>query len=288
MLNRLTALLFDIFKFITQKLPVSRAYLPGKFLGQLAYKLSGSRGENSRQNIMDAFNADKNKADKILKKVYSNLGMNLSEFLLQENIGVEDIDNIIEYENIEYLDKCLDRGKGVIIYTGHFGNWELMGAALTLKGYKVNAIARTQNNSIMDEKINYIRENVGVNIIPKGASVRKAYKALKQGEIVVILGDQDARENGWKMEFFDKPASTYTGAVQLAERTGAAVVPAFLLREGWLKHKFLFYSPIFIDRKAGEAVQRNILQDLLDITEEIIRRYPDQWMWLHKRWKTYQ
>ncbi|RCW83298.1 KDO2-lipid IV(A) lauroyltransferase [Halanaerobium sp. DL-01] len=286
-MKRLIALFFDLFKLITQKMPLSRAYLPGKFLSQLAYKLSGSRGENSRQNIMAAFKVDKNKADKMLAKVYSNLGMTLSEFLLQENIEEEEIDNIIEYENIEYLDKCLNKGKGVIIYTGHFGNWELMGAALTLKGYKVNAIVRTQNNSVMDEKINLIRKNIGISIIPK-VSVRKAYKALKQGEIVVILGDQDAREKGWKMEFFDKPASTYTGAVQLAERTGAAVVPAFLIRKGWLKHRFLFYSPIFVDRKADKAVQRKILQDLLDTTEEIIRRYPDQWMWLHKRWKTYQ
>lgn len=287
-MKRLTASLYEMFKFITEKLPESRAYIPGKLLGKLAYLLSGARGDNSRVNIQDAFSLDKEEADNILKKVYTHLGMTFSEFILEEKMTADDIERIVNFDKLNYLDNSLKREKGTIIYSGHFGNWELMAAALALKGYKVNAIARTQNNSIIDEKINRVRENKNISIIPKGISVRKAYKALKKGEVVLILGDQDARGRGWKMKFFDKPASTYTGAVQLAKRTGAAIVPAFLIREGWLEHRLLFYPPVFIDKKTEEKVQKAILQDLIDLTEDIIKKHPEQWMWLHRRWKTYQ
>ena len=162
-----------------------------------------------------------------------------------------------------------------------------MGAVLALKGYKVYSIAQEQNNSLFDEKINKIRSNAGVGIIPKGLSIRKAFKVLKANEILAILGDQHARRDGWKIDFFDRPALTFPGAVKFAQRTGAPIVPIFFHRQGWLKHDLKCYPPREIDKDASEAELREELQSLVKLTEEEIKKEPVDWMWLHKRWKTY-
>jgi KDO2-lipid IV(A) lauroyltransferase len=118
-------------------------------------------------------------------------------------------------------------------------------------------------------------------------AVRQAFKKLKDNQIVAILGDQDARSHGWKLKFFDRDASTYAGAVQFAKRTQAPIVPMFFHRQGWLKHKLKVYKPRQINKDASESELKEELQCLLELTEKEIRENPADWMWLHKRWKTY-
>lgn len=206
---------------------------------------------------------------------------------MEDKFTEEDIDVMVDFDGLKYLDQALKKEKGVILYTAHLGNWELLGAVLALKGYKVYSIAQEQNNSLFDEKINTIRSNAGVGIIPKGLSIRKAFKVLKNNEILAILGDQHARRDGWKIDFFGRPALTFPGAVKFAQRTGAPIVPIFFNRKGWLKHELKCYSPRKIDKDASKAELREELQSLVKLTEEEIKKVPADWMWLHKRWKTY-
>ena len=117
--------------------------------------------------------------------------------------------------------------------------------------------------------------------------VRQAFKKLKDNQIVAILGDQDARSTGWKLKFFERDASTYPGAVQFAQRTGASIVPAFFHRQGWLKHELKCYPPRRISRDASEQELKRELQSLVELTEAEIKKEAADWMWLHKRWKTY-
>lgn len=287
MKDKLSIYLYNIFRFIINILPRQIAYLPGKLIAYLAYLITAERRKRAACNLKRALNLSDQEAKKMIKEVYLNLGLNFTEFLMEDHLSEEDIDQMVEFIDFEYLDQALEEGNGVILYTGHFGNWELFGAVLALKGYKINSIAREQNNSLFDQKINEIRKEIGIGIIPKGFAVRQAFKALKNNEIVAILGDQDARDHGWKLKFFDRDASTYAGAVQFAQRTGAPIVPAFFHRQGWLKHELKCYPAREINKDASEAELKTELQSLVELTEKEIRKNPADWMWLHKRWKTY-
>jgi KDO2-lipid IV(A) lauroyltransferase len=287
MKDKLSILLYNLFKLITKSLPRNNADIVGIIISKLAYYITPERRKRARANIQRALGVSKAEAERFTREVYKNLGLNFAEFLLEEELNEEDINQMVEFIDIDYLDQALKKGNGVILYTAHFGNWELFGAVLALKGYKINSIAREQNNLLFDKKINKIRKDLGIGIIPRGLAVRQAFKALKNNEIVAILGDQDARSNGWKLNFFERPASTFPGAVQFAERTGAEIVPAFFSRKGWLKHQFKCYPPRKIEAGSTDQELKEKLQSLVDLTEAEIKKSPADWMWLHKRWKTF-
>jgi KDO2-lipid IV(A) lauroyltransferase len=287
MKEKASIFLYNIFRFLLKKLPPAGGRYLGKFIAFLAYLITPERREHSRLNLKRALNLNDQESKKLIKKVYKNLGYDFAEFLMEDNFSAEEIDQMVDFEGLDYLDQALAEGRGVILYTAHLGNWEFLGAVLALKGYKINSIAREQNNSLFDQKINQIRRGIGIGIIPKGLAVRQAFKKLKDNQIVAILGDQDARSTGWKLKFFERDASTYAGAVQFAQRTGAPIVPAFFHRRGWLQHELKCYPPRKITSDASEADLKTELQSLLKLTEEEIRKEAADWMWLHKRWKTY-
>lgn len=287
MKDKISILLFDFFRLLLKYFPASFGRYLGKFIAFLAYLLTPKRRKRAASNIKKALNVDQKQAQKILKGSYLNLGYLFTEFLQQDRFSREEIEQMLSYSGLEDLKKAAAENNGVILYTAHLGNWELMGAVLSKNNFQVDAIAREQNNSIFDQKINEIRNNAGVGIIPKGLAVRKVFKSLKQKRLVAILGDQDARSNGWKLNFFNRDASTFAGAVQFAKRTGAPIVPIFMHRKGYLKHELVCYPPRKISADASQEDLKKELQSLLNLTEKEIKKAPADWMWLHKRWKTY-
>lgn len=287
MKDKISIFFYNIIRFSLKHFPPVFGRYLAKLIAKLAYLLTSKRRKTVRYNLKKALNLNDEKAESLIKEVYLNLGYNFTEFLMQDSFNKEDIEKMVEFKGLEHIDTALAEQKGVIIYTAHYGNWEFLGAALDKKGYSIDAIAREQNNSIFDKKINQIREDSGVGVIPKGIAVRKVFKSLKKNKIVGFLGDQDARSRGWKLKFFDRDASTYAGAVEFAQRTGALIVPAFLKRKGWLEHELIVYPPRKIAKELTEVELKQELQELLKITEEEIKKAPANWMWLHKRWKTY-
>ena len=290
MKNMLLYLVFQLFSLFVLILPDKLRYYLGKAFGKFAYFITTDRREIVYENLKKAFEDkyDEEELKNMTKEVYYNTGLILVEFILLKKLNKDNLKDYIDVNGEENLKEAYEKDNGVIIYGAHFGNWELMGSAISLLGYPLNAIAQEQENSYFNKKVNEIRREKGVKIIPKGISVRKVYEALKKGECVFILGDQDARSRGWKMNFFGRPSSTYPGAVQLASRTGAIIVPTFLIRKGWRKYELKFYPPKEVKEDAKQEEKKQILQDLVGLTEEIIRDYPTQWFWLHRRWKTYK
>ena len=261
-------------------------YLIGKGLGNLIYWLLKDRREITINNLKLVY-GDKLTEREILslcKEIYQQLGITLVEFTKLDNLKKDDFPSLVDIEGLEYLKEAYALGKGVIVYSAHFGNWEWLASIISLLGYPFNAIARTQDNPYFDRKINEIRSAKGVKIIPRGMAVRKAIKALRRGELLLVLGDQNARKDGWLMDFFGHPALTYPGAVQLAERTGAVVLPAYLIRKEPGKFLLKIYPSHEIEQDAGEKEQRELLKLLTDTMEDIIDKYPEQWLWLHRRW----
>ncbi len=287
MANLILYVIFRSICFITNILPERGRYLMGKGLGKLFHKLVKSRRKITRENLQLAF---KNKSDKeverLTKEVFISMGLMLVEFIFLEKINKNNFQDYCSVEGEKYLKEAFSRDKGVIIYGAHFGNWEWMAAFISLLGYPLGAIAARQHNSFFNKKINEIRENKGIEIIPDGISVRRGYRNLKKGKCLYILGDQDARNHGWNINFFGQASSTYPGAVQLARRTGAAIVPTFLIREDFSRHRLVFKQPRTVSADTSEEEQKQILQQLVNVTEKVIEEHPEQWFWLHKRWKT--
>ncbi|WP_050748623.1 lysophospholipid acyltransferase family protein [Halothermothrix orenii] len=288
MKNIILYLVFEGFLLFIRILPGFLRQMVGLFFGKVLYYLPGNRKKVAYNNLKMAFDdLSDDRIKEIIRKVYINLGFMLVEYALTPGLNKDNMTKHIELEGEEHLKKAFDRGKGVIVYGAHFGNWEWMGIAISLMGYPMAAIVQEQNNSYFDRRINQMRQQKGVETIQRGMSVRKAFKALKEGKCLLILGDQDARSRGWRLKFFGKTASTFPGAVQLARRTGALIVPAFMVRKSRGKHRLKFYRPIEIGAEASMEEQKEFLQELNHITESVIKKYPDHWLWLHRRWKTY-
>lgn len=265
---------------------IPNGYFIGRGLGILVYKLLKDRRKITIDNLKIVFGDELSDKEIIAlcKETYQQLGITLIEFIKLKKIKKEDIDTLIDVEGLEYLQEAYETGRGVIVYSAHFGNWEWLGSIISLLGYPFNAIARAQNNPYFDKKINEIRSSKGVNIIPRGMSVRKALRALRRGEILYILGDQNARGNGWLMDFFGQPALTYPGAVQLANRTGAVVLPVYLIRKEPGKFVLKVYPYYELPQKADEKDEKELLGKLTRTMENVVYKYPEQWLWLHRRW----
>ncbi len=195
----------------------------------------------------------------------------------------------VSIEGREHLDQGLELGKGVIFISAHLGNWELMAPYVALLGYPVNIIARRINNQGIDDLMLKLRRQTGVNVImreQRSKVSKSVIKVLLKNEVLGILMDQDARVDGVFVAFFGRPAHTPSGPVALALATGAAIIPAFIIRKPDGRH-ILKMLPRFKLQVTGNKA-RDILdntQALTGIIEDYVRRYPSQWVWIHRRWR---
>lgn len=201
----------------------------------------------------------------------------------------ENISGVIEIEGHENFLEAQRRGKGVLILTGHIGAWELSSFAHALYGYPMRYMARPLDNARLDGFVNGYRRLSGNKPIYKNESARAVLKALHEGGVVGILADQNTLpEEGVFVDFFGKSACTTTGIARLALHTGAAVVPGYAYWDvAAKKYKLRFESAVQIS-DSGDSEQ-DILENtqrFAKITEEIIRKFPEQWVWVHARWKT--
>ncbi len=170
----------------------------------------------------------------------------------------------------------------------HFGNWELMGLLTKLTGYPISVLARpVKKNSKVNEMVSRIRESTGLEVISTEKASRKVLQALSQNRLVGILIDQRAkRSEGVFVDFFGKKAPTTPALAVLAMRTGTPVVPIFMVRDGLYRHRVLVERPLALTHSGDIKKDVETNTQLINHTlESMIRRYPDQWFWVHRRWE---
>jgi KDO2-lipid IV(A) lauroyltransferase len=204
----------------------------------------------------------------------------------------------IRFENIELLDKTFKQGKGAILVSAHFGNWEIGIAELALLGYPINFVAFQQINPYFNELINRTRKNCGVNVIPTKGAISKSQELLKQGKIIVMLIDQTGRDDGVEAEFFGRIAPAMWGAANLCLKTGAPIIPfgAYYQpdKTSTSTQSSIHYTVRFNDMINYQPISNKdkdikmLTQAYLNEIEKIIRRAPEQWIWFHRRWKKYK
>jgi KDO2-lipid IV(A) lauroyltransferase len=265
-------------------------YATGTALGWLVWALGVRRGV-VMGNLRLAF-PEKTEAERraIARATYRRLGRMIPEFLRVPSLTKEQAEALFVYEGWEGYERAKAAGKGVIACTAHFGNFDLLAAAQTLRGVPVTMITRQMGKSGANDLWRDARRRSGVEdlVVQKGETLKAAMRALKEGRNLGYVIDQNQpRRRAIFPTFFGVPAATSATPAWLALRTGAAVVFTLAIPLGDGRHKVIIEGPLEVPRTGDrEADVLAFMQDLNDRLERYVRAYPDCWYWLHRRWKT--
>jgi Kdo2-lipid IVA lauroyltransferase/acyltransferase len=268
--------------------PVARA--AGIGLGQLVYLLHGKLRRVGMRNLQLAF-PDKSAHErrKILRGEFTSLGRQLAEVCLFPSYTPENVTKIVVYDGFENFERAETRGKGVIYLTAHLGGWELSAFAHSIQGHPLHVVMRGMDNPFLDRFITHFRTMHGNRAVDKDNFVRGLLSAMKAGETVGILMDTNMTPpQGVFVDFFGIPACTASGLARIALRTDAAVVPGFTIWDRELRKYRLRFDPALALIRTGHEEADIVANTALftKVIEQYVRRYPDQWLWVHRRWKT--
>jgi len=226
---------------------------------------------------------------RILRGVFTSLGRQLSEVCQFPKYTRENVDKLVVYDGLENFQEAYARGKGVLFLTAHFGAWELSAFAHSLHGHWLHIVMRPMDNLYLDQLVQSYRTMHGNKTVGKDDFVRGLLAAMKCGETVGILMDTNMTPpQGVFVNFFGIPACTASGLARIALRTGAAVVPGFTIWDKELGKYRLRFDPALELIRTGD-LEADIVantQMFTKVIEDYVRKYPDQWLWVHRRWKT--
>lgn len=272
--------------------PLNFIYAFANNLSILGYYFARKQRRIALESLEIAFGQEKDSVErkKIAKDCFrfmAKSGLELMYLMEKPHLLKERV----EIENKEFLDAALAKGKGIILVSAHFGNFPLLMCKLSLEGYKIAGIMRFMRDEKAEKLFLKKRTQMGIKTIysrPEKQCVENSLKVLRNNEILFIPIDQNfGSAGGVFVNFFGKAAATAPGPVVLSLRTKAVLLPTFILRQADNRHKIIFEPPLETEEKSTyqETLLFNI-QKLTDIIERYIRRYPAEWGWIHRRWKS--
>jgi Kdo2-lipid IVA lauroyltransferase/acyltransferase len=288
-----------------QRLEFALAWLLIEFIGALPRPLARTAGillawsvyllhvrlrRVGMRNLALAFpEKSKRERARILRGVFTSFGRQVAEVCLFPKYTRENVSQVVVYDGFENFERALARGKGVLFLTAHLGGWELSAFAHSLQGYPLHVVMRPLDNIYLDRMTREYRTRHGNSMVDKDDFVRGLLSAMKAGETVGILMDTNMTPpQGVFVDFFGISACTASGLARIALRTNAAVVPGFTIWDPVLRKYRLRFDPevklIRTGNDDADAVANTAL--FTKIIEDYVRRYPDQWLWVHRRWKT--
>jgi KDO2-lipid IV(A) lauroyltransferase len=261
------------------------SHAAGARLGDLAHAL-GVRRRVAEDNLARAFpGRDAAWRARVLRDHYRELGRVVLEYPRLAELAAGGDEVLAGIRGLEHLAEARGRGRGCVLVTAHFGNFELAGAAVA-RHHPLDFVYRPLSNPAVEAWIGRIRARAGVGLIPVGAGLRRTFESLRANRCVALLGDQDARRHGVFVRFLGRPASTPVGPAVLALRTGAPLLFAVTFRGGDGRHVITIEPPLALDDpRAPDAVTRLTALHASRL-EAWVRQRPEMWFWLHRRWKT--
>jgi KDO2-lipid IV(A) lauroyltransferase len=271
-------------------LPRRWARAAGACLGALAFVLTGRLRRTGERNLQLAYPAhDDAWRKRLLRQLYRNLGLQLAEFCVMSRYTAENTRSLVRYAGLEHYLAARERGRGVLVITGHLGQWELSSFYHSLMGYPMSMVIRRLDNPLVDRLVNGIRCLHGNTVLHKDDFARGLLGAMRRGETVGILMDTNMTPpQGVFVDFFGVPACTASGLARVAMRTEAAMLPGFLTwREEEKKYVLEFGEPLKLVHTGND--EQDIVANTQICTTAIeawVRRFPEQWLWVHRRWKT--
>lgn len=262
-----------------------------KFAGLIAYfffYILPIRKQTVLENLTIAF-PDKSSDERYQLAVscYKSFAVSLVEILYMPSLKPEQMKQMVYCPNKELIVKSYNEGKGVILLSAHFGNWEYLAASVSLQiGIPFSVIVKPQSNPYVNKWMNRVRTQYINKVVPLGISIRNVYKELSNKNSVAMVADQRGPAEGLRVEFFGRSASVYAGPVLLSLKTGAPIIFGVAIRQADYSYKTVLQEmdqsnmPDDDEERVRELSQRHI-----SYLESIIRQHPEQWFWMHKRWK---
>jgi Kdo2-lipid IVA lauroyltransferase/acyltransferase len=267
-------------------LPVSAGLWIGRRLGDLSWVALSRRRAIALANLERAFGATRTLEERarLGRLSFEHLGMNVVEACVFFFRPPSVLLSRVELDGLDRVECAAGYGKGVLVLTAHYGNWELLAAAHALSAFPLSVVVRPMDHPVMDRIVERFRRRSGVELIAKRRALRDIVEALRRGRVVGILLDQNAsRAEGVFVPFFGIPASTSKALAVISLRTGAPVIPVFIRRLADGRHRVEVEPPIPVPTSGDVAGYTTTFTRTI---EAAIRRAPEQWFWMHDRWKT--
>lgn len=278
-----------VFRRMFLLLPFKWAFKINPILAGLAYYLFRRERLKMHEHLRLAYGKEKSESEirAIAKEVFRNIGRSAAENLSWNKLGVEFLKSHVTIINPEGLTKAFEKGKGVIGLTGHLGNWELLGAVVAnMMKIPFAVVARDFPNPWLNKIFEDERKAMGFDVVYRGRSGIELLRRLKRNEGLGILADQKIRGEGVFVPFFGHPAKAYSSIAELILRTDVSVVPMFIIRNNDLTTHTVFIDNPMIFSLSGNKEEdiKNISSAYTAVIEKYVRQYPEQWMWMHRRW----
>ena len=280
----------EVFMNIAANLPLRFSWKLADFLGRVWFNLDRKHRQIALSNLRIARGEElsENERRTIARRNFIHLAQVLLELPYLRKLTPDDLDGYVAFHGVEHFERALKKGRGVLLLASHFGNWELMALAFSMRYRPVHVVVRPLDNPFLDTLITKIRTRGGNQLIPKKGSVQKMLRLLKAGEAVALLLDQNpAWYEGVFVPFFNEIACTNKALSTIALRTGAPVLSVFNVRQPDGSYG-VFFKPEIVLSISGDTtrdVEENTAK-FNKIIETYVRRYPEQWFWVHQRWKT--
>lgn len=291
--KRLRDHLFFLVIFLVIRLlrlmPRRAALLLMRLVGNLVFLLAAKPRERTIRHLALAYGTSKTPDEirEIARRVFGHFTAMAADIMCMPNIIRGGINKLVTASGTEHLDQAFATGRGVILVTCHFGNWELLGAWLAQNGYPMKVVGTTLFDPRLDEILVETRNSAGNINLARGKGTREIIRTLKDGEAVGMLIDQDTQVKSTFVNFFGRPAHTPTGPALLARRLGVPIIPIFMYRKDDLNYQLECLPPLELVKSDDEEGDiRANTQLISDAYEAMIRRFPEQWAWMHKRWYT--
>jgi KDO2-lipid IV(A) lauroyltransferase len=271
-------------------LPLQWARKAGEVLGLLLFYMWGSRRriaiENLAKSVAIGALTIPQPAEEIIRNNFRNLGKSFAEVIkIYYGLGRKILDGV-RFEGEEHLQAARAKGKGVLLITGHCGNWELLALSASIMLFPISLVARPVNNRYINSFVERVRKKYGNRVIDKKGALKLVMQGLKNNDSIGILMDQSVLpEEGYVIDFLGRGAWTTKMPALIARKTGAAAIPAFIHREDH-GHRIMIYPEVELsgDDDKEKAVKEDT-ERFSEYIEKYIREHPSEWLWIHRRWK---
>ena len=286
--NILEAAPFFFFVAIARLLPRLTALKFGKKLGRFSRFFQPQRVKTARENLRCAYPEQNEQwVEQQVRQVFEHLGISSMEMLRMNHFKTQqDIDAHFSFEGLEHLQQLTEQNRGAFLLTGHVGFWEAGTFFMPLMGYPVDFVTKKIRNPFVDRFIQQQREAAGGQCLDSKKGARRIIRSLADQHMVCLLLDQHiSKKQGIVVNFFNRPAYATPIIPQIALKNRTPIVPVFVYRNPDFSYRVIIQQPIIFDEPTSEEAVQRATQTLTDIVEEAIRQQPDQWFWVHRRWR---
>ena len=272
---------------VVRLLPMSAVLAAGALLGRAFHAFDAGHRRLAVENLQHAFPLrSEEECRAIARRMFEHFGRLLMALLKFSTLTPQQMMALVEFDGEERVRAAHGRGRGVLLFTGHFGYWEINALVHALALQPIAVLARPLDNPLLHDLLERVRRSTGNSVIYRRGAIRRVLRSLASNQAVAVLIDQHMQSaDAVYVDFFNRPAATTSTLAALAMKTGAPVVPVFALPLPGGRFRMVYEHPVELPETAGDEGVRELTQRCTDVLEMYVRRYPDLWLWMHRRWR---